>query len=77
MKDYDKCCGLNGIDKFSKYNIMSKLFSEKHQNIINTGAKTVLTSCLGCQKVLELFSFGKYKVYDLADFLVRNIKNDN
>ena len=55
---------------------MKKLFEEKHKNIVNTGAKTVLTSCLGCEKTLELFSFGKYKVDDLAQFLVRNIKND-
>ena len=74
MKDFDKCCGLNGISKLKEYKIMKNLYKEKHKNIINTGAKTVLTSCLGCEKVLKLFSFGKYKVYDLTKFLCRNIK---
>lgn len=76
MKEYETCCGLNGITKPSEYKIMSKLFFDKHNNIKNTGAKTVLTSCLGCEKILGLFSFGKYKVCDLAGFLCRNLKND-
>lgn len=69
MKDYDKCCGLNGISKFNEYGILYKLFSEKRKNIMNTGAKTVLTSCLGCEIALKLFSFGKYKIKDMTEFL--------
>ena len=73
MKDFDNCCGLNGITKISEYKILSKLFLSKHNNIKTTGAKTVLTSCLGCEAALNLFSFGKYKVEDFTEFLVKNL----
>ena len=73
MKNFDKCCGLNGIFKLSDYKILSKIPNEKHENIRQTKAKTVLTSCLGCEAALLLYSFGKYKVCDLTEFLAKNI----
>lgn len=76
MKDFDKCCGLNGVTKLSEYKILSELFKEKRENIIKSGAKTVLTACAGCEAVINLFGFGKYKVYDLADFLGKGIKDE-
>ena len=74
MQDYDKCCGLNGILNFSEYKILKNIFLQKRNNIIFSEAKTVLTSCLGCEFALQAFSFGKYKVEDLIEFLGRNIK---
>ena len=73
MQDYDKCCGLNGISKFNEYKIMSKIFQSKFNNIVNSGAKTVLTSCLGCEAALRFYSFAKYKVEDFTEFLEKNI----
>ena len=73
MKNFDKCCGLNGIFKLSDYKILSKIPKEKHENIRQTKAKTVLTSCLGCEAALLLYSFGKYKICDLIEFLAKNI----
>ena len=73
MQDYDKCCGLNGISKLNEYKIMSKVFRDKYNNIINSGAKTVLTSCLGCEAALKFYSLGKYRVDDFTEFLVKNI----
>ena len=73
MKDYDKCCGLNGLDKFSEYKIFKNIFNEKRRNIIDSGAEIVLSSCLGCDTALKLYSFGKYKVDDLIEFLGKNI----
>lgn len=73
MKDFDSCCGLNGISKIGEYKILSKLFMNKHNNIKNSGTKTVLTSCLGCEVALNLFAFGKYKVEDFTEFLVKNL----
>ena len=69
MENYDKCCGLNGITKVSEYKIMSKIFWAKHCDIKKTRTKYVLTSCLGCEAALALFSFGKYKVMDFAEFM--------
>jgi len=74
MNDFDKCCGLNGVSKLKEYKIMSKIFSDKHKNIIDSGAKTVLTSCLGCEFILKTFSLNKYRVYDLTSFLAKNIE---
>ena len=69
MKDYDSCCGLNGLDKFSEYKIFKNIYSQKAKNIIDTNAKIVLSSCLGCQSALKAYSCGRYKVYDLIDFI--------
>lgn len=69
---YDKCCGLNGIFKFSEYPIMSKIYKNKREDIIITGAKYVLTTCLGCEAVLKLISLNKYKVMNLITFLNKN-----
>ena len=52
---------------------MLKLYKNKHKNILQTKTKIVLTSCLGCETVLSLFSLGKYKVQDFTEFLGRNI----
>jgi len=73
MKDFDKCCGLNGLSKIKEYEIMQKVFISKRKNINETGTKNVLTSCLGCEVALKAYSFGRYKVYDLIDFLGKNL----
>lgn len=72
MKGYDKCCGLNGISKINEYKIITKIFKSKRKNIIDTKTNIVLTSCLGCEIALKMYSFGKYKVYDLIDFIAKN-----
>ena len=71
MKDYDKCCGLNGLSKIKEYKIMKKIFKEKQSNIISTKTKIVLTSCLGCEIGLKAYSLGKYKVFDLVSFIAK------
>lgn len=73
MNEFDSCCGLNGITKLNEYKILSKLFKKKHDNIKNSGAKIVLTSCLGCEAALNLFAFNQYKVEDFTEFLVKNL----
>ncbi|MBQ7764339.1 (Fe-S)-binding protein [bacterium] len=73
MKDFDKCCGLNGISKIKEFKILSQLFKEKQKNIINTHSKRVLTSCLGCEIALKAYSFGHYKTQDLLDFISNRI----
>lgn len=73
MTDFDKCCGLNGLTKFKEYKIVNNVFKAKRKNIEKTTAKTVLTSCFGCEVALRSYSFGKYKTYDLIDFLANNL----
>ncbi len=74
MKDFDICCGLEGLTNLKERKIMSELFKSKHKNIVESGAKTVLTSCLACKITLALFSLGKYKVQDFIEFLAKNVK---
>lgn len=71
MQDFDKCCGLNGLSKIRDYKILKKIFEAKRKNIQNTEIKSVLTSCLGCEIALRFYSAGKYKVYDLLDFIYK------
>lgn len=73
MKDFNKCCGLNGLTKFGEYKIMSKIFKKKRQNIIETDADYVLTSCLGCEAALKAYAFKAYKVKDLVEFLAHTV----
>ena len=74
MKDFDSCCGFNGLTKPKQYKVTGNLFKAKQNNIIDTGCKYVLTSCLGCKTALSSTSFGKYKVKDFAEFLNKYIK---
>jgi Fe-S oxidoreductase len=69
MKDYDKCCGLNGLSNFKEYKIMSKIFMAKKGNIKDTKTQNVLTSCLGCETALKTYALGEYNVYDLIEFI--------
>lgn len=73
MQGFDKCCGLNGIAKIREYETMLKIYNEKRNSIKKTNAKNVLTSCLGCESALNLYSLRKYKAYDLLDFIAKNL----
>ncbi len=73
MKDFDKCCGFNSLTNSKNRKLFEKLYKEKYNYIENSGAKIVLTSCTACKITLKLFSRCKYKVYDLLEFLSKNI----
>lgn len=73
MQGFDECCGLNGLSKINEYKIMKNIFNKKKKNIQNTQASYVLTSCLGCETALRLYSFGQYKVCDLIEFLAKRV----
>ena len=73
MKDFDSCCGLNGLSKIKEFSIMKNIFNSKRKNIVNSKTKIVLTSCLGCEIGLKSYSLNKYKVYDLISFLSKNM----
>ena len=73
MQDFDKCCGVNGLFKFQEYKILKNIFYPKRKNIINTNTKIVLTSCFGCEIALKSYSLNNYKVYDLIEFIAKNI----
>jgi len=49
MKDADVCCGAAGTFCISQPEISKAISSEKAQNILNTKADIVCTSCAGCK----------------------------
>ncbi len=73
MDDFDKCCGLNGLSKIKDYKIMLNIFKSKIKNIQKSKANIVTTSCLGCELALKSYSFGKYKVMDLIEFISKYV----
>lgn len=73
MNNYDKCCGFEGILNYKEHKTMSHLFKEKRENIKNTKANIVLTSCLACKSALTLYSLFEYNTKDLVEFLAQNI----
>lgn len=77
MQDFDNCCGLNGLSNLKEYKTLNKLYSPKRKNIEKTKAKKVLTSCFGCEVALNTISLGKYKTYDLIEFLAKNSIKSN
>lgn len=74
MEDYNTCCGLNILSDLKEYKIASKIFTNKRKCIEKSGVNIVLTTCLGCVATLKINSKGKYKVFDLLEFLAKNVE---
>ncbi len=53
MKHADECCGFAGLFKLQFKDISKTIGSRKVENIRNTSADTVVTSCPGCMMQLE------------------------
>lgn len=48
MQEADSCCGFGGSFSLFHYNVSRKINDEKIDDILATGADTVVTSCPGC-----------------------------
>ena len=69
MKDYDDCCGFAGEFAIKNHKISMSISKKKAQNIINTGADYVITTCPACILGLNQGLLGKVKVLSLTDFI--------
>jgi glycolate oxidase iron-sulfur subunit len=72
MKDYDMCCGFAGSFALKNPSQSIKLTKQKAQNINNTGADYVITTCPSCILGLKqglMLEGGKSKVVSLLEFL--------
>ena len=69
MKDYDACCGFAGEFAIKNHKISMAISKKKAQNIINTGADYVITTCPACILGLNQGLMGKVKVLSLTDFI--------
>ena len=70
MKDYDECCGFSGTFAIKNPKLSKELIKQKAQNIIDTGADYVITTCPSCIAGLKLGLFGKkIKTVSLLEFL--------
>ena len=70
MKDYDACCGFAGEFAIKNHKISMSISKKKAQNIINTGADYVITTCPACVLGLYQGLMGKVKVLSLSDFIL-------
>lgn len=69
MENYDDCCGFAGEFAIKNHKISMAISKEKAQNIINTGADYVVTTCPACILGLNQGLLGKVKVLSLTDFI--------
>ena len=73
MDGYDECCGFAGFEHPTALKIIHKIMKEKHKNIKNTSASTVLTTCAGCLVSLKIISlFTGKRISSLLEFLKNN-----
>lgn len=72
MEDYDDCCGFAGEFAIKNKEISKAISNKKAQNILNTGADIVITTCPSCILGLKQGLFNKKnapKVLTLSQFL--------
>lgn len=72
MKNYDDCCGFAGEFAIKNHKISMSISKKKAQNITNTGADYVITTCPACILGLNQGLLGVKnapKVLSLADFV--------
>lgn len=72
MDNYDDCCGFAGEFAIKNRKISLQISKQKAQNIVNTGADYIITTCPACILGLKqgLSTYKKYpKVISLTDFL--------
>lgn len=78
MEGYDDCCGFAGEFAIKNHKISMAISKKKAQNIINTGADYVITTCPACILGLNQGLFGiknAPKVLSLTDFILKSVKN--
>ena len=72
LPEADVCCGSAGTYNLTEPKMAEALQGRKVQNILNTGALTVVTTNPGCIMQIRagLKDAGKYRVLHIADFLL-------
>lgn len=53
MKEHDRCCGCGGSFNLFHYDYSRKIGQRKRDNIVDSGAEVVTTSCPACMMQLE------------------------
>ncbi len=76
MTNYDDCCGFAGSFAIKNPKISKELCKKKAENIVNSNADYVITTCpsciLGLKRGLHLIHNNKIKVVSLLEFLSRS-----
>ena len=74
MNNYDDCCGFAGSFSIKNFKTFNKIAKEKANNIINTKAEYVITTCPGCILGLKHglnLTHKNIKVLSLLEFLAK------
>ncbi|MCM1010906.1 MAG: (Fe-S)-binding protein [Fusobacterium sp.] len=69
----ETCCGLAGEFFLKKPEIANKIAKQRAEEIINSGAEIVLTSCPACVIGLKKALLGKVKVMKIIEFLEKGL----
>ena len=73
MKDYDECCGFAGAFAVKNQKLSAKMTKQKAENIIDTQADYVVTTCPACEIGLKqgfiLLNKKAPKIMNFVDFL--------
>ncbi len=74
MNNYDECCGFAGSFGIKNHKLSKEISEQKAQNIINTNADIVITTCPSCIIGLRqglIFKQKRIKVMSLLEFLAK------
>lgn len=69
LNDYDDCCGFGAFEQPISLKRSYPVIKKKKENIRNTGADKVITSCAGCLISLTVINTLKEKPQRLIEFL--------
>lgn len=72
MFEADRCCGAAGLVQAFYHDLSAQITADKAQNIINTGAQVVATSCPACMLKINSglkLKGSKIEVKHVADVL--------
>ncbi len=76
MKHADECCGFAGLFSLQYRKVSDSIGKKKIENIINTSADTVITSCPGCIMQLEILkreAGANFKVKHIVELLYESM----
>lgn len=76
MDGFDECCGFGSLEHPTTLKTAHPILKKKRDNIKNTSANIVITTCVGCLMNLNLISLFKYKTRRLLAFLKDNCTID-
>ena len=80
MKEPDRCCGFGGVMRVIHRDVSDRIREDKVQNILETGAETVVTGCPSCRTQLAdglRRSGSVMEVLHTVELIARSMRNSD